>query len=354
MSASVVEVRRVIGQVFREARFAPIAFFDTFWSTFYYDLFLRNRVVSIDGWAGWTEKVSIFLIYPESGLNVGHGEALRYMISEGYSPVVVSSFPLDDRDMQYLLPLCSRIIVRPNFGCDFGGYRDGMLSIKEYREKILHLALFDDSVWFPLPGGAGWLTSAERMRVDFAGALSHAGPDWRKAVEFAVGDEKAKRKYSELFHFCSFALLFSGNSLKSDAFWKFWGGRRISSSKRGAVMYGERVLSKFMFNAGFSHALSVTPQDIVYRLRQVSTDQKSAEVKLFEETGGWPAYSLAEFLWKEFKFMFLKKKDVGRSQQVYSEGLEATVHRLSRPIEFCDDSELRFGLVDNAGNRAGV
>lgn len=310
MISSVAKFKRETKRIMRNFAELPSAFFDHFLSTRYYDLLLAKQVQTIHGVLSLGEKVAIFLIFPQGGLTVGHVQSLNYFSSEGYSPIVVSNLPLREEDVEILRPLCHKIILRPNFGYDFGGYRDGIRLVGKYKEKIAHLALFNDSVWFPLPNSKKWLNAAERMQVDFAGALSHAGPDWREAIQFFHGADAAKRKYSALFHYCSFALLFSGRSLKSDEFWKFWDRLRLSSSKRRTVRNGERGLSKFMFRAGFSRGSTITNEDIAYRLRQIPPCCRSYEVSLFEEQGGWPAYSLSEFLWREYRFMFLKKKDV--------------------------------------------
>lgn len=324
------KLKREVKRIARNALSAPGAFFDRFFSTLYYDAVLARRVRRFDGELALGEKVAVFLIYPQDGLSVGHIQSLKYFVSEGYSPIVVSNRSLSDRDLGLLVPLCNAVMVRPNFGYDFGGYRDGVRAIASLRHKIKYLALFNDSVWFPLPGSESWLSAAERMRVDFAGALAHAGPDWREAIKFAFGAEKEKLKYKRLFHYCSFALLFSQNALASSDFWKFWDRLPISSSKSRTVKYGERGLSKFMLSGRFSHAVKITNDDIAYRLRQIPPCCRSREVSMFEDRGGWPAYSLSEFLWREYKFMFLKKKDVS-GVPISIKGLDATLRILSLP-----------------------
>lgn len=330
MIRPVSKFKRELKRIALNAISAPAAVFDRYFSTIFYDALLSRRVKKIDGELSLGEKVAIFLIYPQDGLNVGHIQSLKYLVSEGYSPMVVSNVSLSEQDLGLLVPLCHAALVRPNFGYDFGGYRDGVRAVSSLRRQIKYLALFNDSVWFPLPESASWLSAAERMRVDFAGALSHAGPDWREAIKFAVGAEKEKRKYAKLFHYCSFAMLFSQNALKSDDFWKFWDRLPISSSKSRTVKYGERGLSKFMFRKGFSHAVKITSEDIAYRLRQIPPCCRSQEVSVFEERGGWPAYSLSEFLWRDYQFMFLKKKDVNGVPKTIK-GLDATLRILRLP-----------------------
>ena len=268
----------------------PSFLFDNLFSTFYYDYFLRSDLVTVGGDLPFREKCAIFLIFPEPNLNIGHLESLNYINMEGYSPILVSNAPISDEELELLRPITHKIIIRPNFGYDFGGYRDGILSLYSRRHQLSHLALFNDSCWFPLHDSVSWLPIAEGMNVDFAGALAHAGADWYDVLNDTKVSKKRMRKHLNLYHYCSFSLLFSRGALERKDFWNFWQHLRISSSKDRTIRYGERALSKFIFNKKFSHNVSITDSDIVYSLRTMRGEKMTSEVSTFIDRQGWPPY----------------------------------------------------------------
>lgn len=310
----------------------PSFLFDNLFSTFYYDHFLISGVVVISGDLPFREKCAIFLIFPEPNLVIGHLDSLNYLNSEGYSPIVVSNAMISDEELELLRPITHKVIIRPNFGYDFGGYRDGVLSLYFRRHELRHLALFNDSCWFPLHDSISWLPVAERMNVDFAGALAHAGVDWYDVLTGPKVSKKRTRRHLNLYHYCSFALLFSSGALVREDFWRFWRNLKISSSKHRTVRNGERKLSKFMFNNNFSHSVSITDDAIVNSIAEISEEERSIEVAAFMKRGGWPSYSLPEHLLFKFFFMFMKKKFNGKVIINQTEDLSAELQKKSKPV----------------------
>lgn len=298
------ELIRIVNQIIN----IPSAVFDRFFSTLYYDFFLARQISVIQGNVPLKEKVAIFLIFPNRGLTVGHLDSLHYILAAGYSPVIVSNCPLNHEDVGFLQPLSHKIVQRPNFGYDFGGYRDGIRLLKGDINKISNLVIFNDSCWFPLPNSKCWLETAERMRVDFAGALSHSSMKWFNALNFSRGVGATPETYFKHFHYGSFALMFSRGAFTRKEFWNFWDKLKLSSSKDKTVKYGEQALSTLMFTHGFSHAVAVTEHDVAYSIRHLAPTQLTAELRAFHMNGGYPAYALAGHLWKSFGYMFLKKK----------------------------------------------
>lgn len=286
----------------------PPVFFDRFLSTKYYDYFLAHKVESTQGDLPHRGKVAIFLIYPNLGLTIGHIDSLKCILSAGYSPLIVSNCVLSEDDIQRLKPLAHRILVRPNYGYDFGGYRDGIRLLKGDRASLSNLVILNDSCWFPLPNSKNWLEIAEGMGVDFAGALSHSGPKWINAINDQHLTHSQRRRHQEHFHFCSFALMFSRGALDSEEFWNFWDRLRLSSSKDRTVKYGEQALSTFMFKNGFSHMVAVSEEDLAESINSLRLPQQTEELQIFHVEGGYPAYALTEHLWTQFDYMFLKKK----------------------------------------------
>lgn len=326
------KIKREIVRVLRQLLKSGSIFFDHFLSTLYYDLFLAGQMKEIAGRIPVGRKVAIYLIFPEPALNRGHLASLQYMAAEGYAPVVVSNSPMSNAELELLKDHSFKIILRPNYGYDFGGYRDGIRSVRGLRSKLTHLVLFNDSCWFPLPKSKSWLATAEAMDADFSGALSHGGSDWFEAISAEAGKDAARKKHAKLFHYCSFALMFSRRALQDDAFWKFWDRLRISSSKDRTVKFGERALSTFMFQSGLTCAVSLSEQTLAQSLRALPPKRMTAEVRDFLRAGGWPAYALREYLWRDFGFMFLKKRFMGDPMETEVADLDLFVRSMSEPV----------------------
>ncbi|MEI6798681.1 MAG: rhamnan synthesis F family protein [Pseudomonadota bacterium] len=322
------EIVRIVRQVLN----VPSTLFDHVLARFYYDLILASKIKTVKGSVVLSEKCAIYLVFPDPFLSQGHLTSIKYLLSEGYAPVVVSNAPLSQAELDLIRPFAHQILIRPNFGYDFGGYRDGILAVYPERNRIRRLAIFNDSCWFPLPDSKSWLAAAEAMNVDFAGALAHADMDWLDVlVDPTISDKRLKR-HKKLFHYCSFALLFSRGALEKDIFWQFWRRLRISSSKHRTIRYGERALSNFMFKTGFSHAVSTSQEDIAQSLKALPEAQKTTEVRLFLQQGGWPAYALREHLWTTFHLMFLKKRFQGALMTTQRSDLSGVIAEQSKPL----------------------
>ena len=302
------KTKREIRRVFRNIFEAPYAFFDQMFATFYYDHFLAKKIVFFIGDLPISEKCAIYLVFSPDGLTRGHLESLKYLISENYSPIVVSNAPLSAEELDMVRPMSYQVIIRPNFGYDFGGYRDGILTLYSNRHKINRIALLNDSCWFPLPNSFSWLSFAEALNVDFTSALTHAGPNWYEVVLKSNNSSKNLTKHRKFFHYCSFALLFSKGAIQRSDFWNFWKNLKISSSKDRTVRFGERALSTFMFQNSFTHQPMISEDLIASTLTDLPSCNHTKEVQNFLKNGGWPAYSLREYLYISFGFMFMKKR----------------------------------------------
>jgi hypothetical protein len=282
------------------------------------DVYLRPKNQIIIGDVALGSKAAIYLIFPKSGLLESHIVALKYMIQEGYSPIVVSNLPLPKSDTEKIKSLTYRILERQNFGYDFGGYREAIMVFQNEIRNLDYLALFNDSVWFPVNNSNSWLKDAEMLQKDFVGALSHAELD-RKDLNLAIGDlstgtitnkpawidpqswlkdfsnrlrnyskpprfvlktreflrERRKARLGILFHYCSFALLLNSAVLKEPEFYQFWKTLKISNDWVKTILRGEVGFSTWMINHNFSHGSTVDSKSIDQKVSDLSDDQLS-------------------------------------------------------------------------------
>ena len=332
---------REINRIRRRLMVAPSRIFAKTLAPIYYDLVLSKSSRTFEGAFGFVPNVAIYLIFPNDGVKASHLVSLRNIIEAGYAPLVISNLALSESDRDLLLGQCWKLIERPNFGYDFGGYRDGILSLKSVLPNLNHLALFNDSCWFPLDGSQNWLNDAESMGLDLVAAAFHGAVDRIKAADYLSSgwgfDPQLHR-----FHYGSFALLFGRNILGSAAFVHFWKRYPMTNSKDLTVRLGEVELTKWVVSQGFSHGNTCDLSDLPAILAALSDDRLAEVLRnlilpfdirlrailrqfeaVSERSGAWrakaeaialagavrtgAAYALSDLLITELGFQFLKK-----------------------------------------------
>jgi hypothetical protein len=178
---------------------------------------------------------------------------MNAVAASGYAPLLVTNIALSDADREQAIAVCWRLLERPNFGLDFGGYRAGILLLGAALSDMKCLALLNDSVWYPVPGGQDFLRAALDSDVDVFGAVTNYGvvqprlDAWQSMLW--MNDPG-----SPMFHYCSFALHFGGRVLADPGFANFWRRFRLTDCKLTTVHRGEVGLSQWLLARGFSHA----------------------------------------------------------------------------------------------------
>ena len=199
-----------------------------------------HHVQHFEGKVGWTERVAVFLVHQPQG--VAHSVFLTcdHLNEQGYSCVLVSNGEIRLEDLKLLLPKVAHVILRPNFGYDFGGYQEAVIWLRQCGVDVKQLLLLNDSVWFPVLKGASLLTEMEKTGADVVGALS--------------AQRGAAQRHQRKLFFASFMLLFSDKVWRSAKFKNFWENYRQTSSKPRTIRMGERKLSAlFIHDDEFTH-----------------------------------------------------------------------------------------------------
>lgn len=197
-------------------------------------------------------RVAIYLIFPDNGILESHRIALNYIIRCGYTPVIVSNLTLSRADQAELKALSAHLILRPNFGYDFGGYRDAMRLLAPSLSKMDYLAIFNDSAWFPVKPELDWLHEAEAMQRDFVGSVFHDGMNSKSVLDFSTTAWEIDPA-AELFHYGSYSILIGRGILSSGGFRRFWDDYIPSSFKQLTILRGEIGLSQWVIANGHSH-----------------------------------------------------------------------------------------------------
>lgn len=187
-------------------------------------------------------KVAIFLIYQPNGVPHSVFLTLDYLIRCGYAPLIVMNSPILESDLEHLRNSSWLLITRPNFGYDFGGYRDGLRILRQSGHSPERLIILNDSVWFPMQGDP--IPELE-ARLD-EGGLDALGLNQDQKVRYHADGTY----HYELRHLESYFFLFSRECVESAAFAAFWDNYRMSSDKPYTIKHGEIGFSKYMMQKG--------------------------------------------------------------------------------------------------------
>ena len=247
------KIRRELLRLGRKFVSMPGYFRDCFFTTYYNDYVLNRRITIIGDRESVPPKVAIYVIYPKIGVLESHFAAVECIANAGYSPLVVSNLPLREKEIERLRSHAWQLIVRRNLGYDFGGYREGILHVRSLLPSLDRLALLNDSTWFPVPRDVHWITQAESLGVNLAGAVTYASP------RRVAGDTASTFVWRHLaglrnYHYSSFALLIDECILKDSNFLKFWRDLRLSNEKYRTVKWSEIGFTNWIIRNGYSHA----------------------------------------------------------------------------------------------------
>ncbi len=341
--ANLAKITRELLRIPRQMAELPANLYSYFFSKYYYDLFLAKKSVQHSGSHPTSDRIAIFVIYPKTGLLTSHLHTLDYFTKNGYATVVVSNKPLSKKDQNKVLKTCWRYIERPNYGYDFGAYREGILNIAQELPKLRSLVLINDSVWFPLPDSKDWLDEVAKLDVNFAGAASHFGLSRVDPLKAHATSWEHTSKHRS-FHYCSFALSVSNIILTDPDFLRFWKTYPLSNKKMITVKRGEKGLTKWIISKGYSHGCTLNYPNIETDLKaldeqrlleiannlillenpnaekvkqdilakgKANSRQSLIDLILFCAAYQGPSYALADYLINNCKFPFLKKSPLG-------------------------------------------
>lgn len=187
------------------------------------------------------QNIALLLVFQPQGVSDSTRWTCEHLVAKGYSPLIISNAPLSTADRQRLAPWVWRMTERPNFGYDFGGYRDGIWVLQQWNITPETLIVLNDSIWFPLAGHEALIDRMESCAADFVGALQL---DPLRQVD---GIPRKKRPF-----FGSFFLMFKRKAWEHPAFKTFWSEYQNTSNKYKTIRRGERGLSHALMDAGVS------------------------------------------------------------------------------------------------------
>lgn len=177
-----------------------------------------------------SHKIAIVLMYQPTGIADSLLMTCDWLAAAGYAPFVVSNAPIRIEDRARLAEVVWRAVERPNFGYDFGGYRDGLTCLTQWDVMPEELLILNDSIWLPMQSTTDLLKKLSAHPADIAGTILRT----RKTEKFLESYIYRLRR-STLIH---------------PAFTAFWSELRLTSNKYHVIRRGERGFSAAMQSAG--------------------------------------------------------------------------------------------------------
>jgi len=176
-------------------------------------------------------KVAIVNIYPSGESIIFTKNLLVGLVENGFYVLLVSNKKISDIDRSELLPYCHHLIIRLNFGKDFGAHQHGLSWLKDENifNNIERLILANDSMYYP-----------KNIKNVIAEMLMY--PDaWQSLYE----------SFDRFHHAQSFFLMFSKEIINSKVFVNFWKEYFPRAFRRHVILDGEIKISKILVSAGF-------------------------------------------------------------------------------------------------------
>ncbi len=222
-----------------------------------YDRAIDHNLRVASGGQPGGARVAILVLYQPNGVSASTRVTLAHLIAQGYAPWVVANGGVLATDVSDLLPLTSRLIQRPNYGHDFGGYRDAIGLMERLDFQPEELLLLNDSIWFPIWTSTSLISDLQQPDADLGGPM----------FEYKDGRRHAG-------HFESYMLRVGPNLLRKKDFWQFWQRYPVSGNRRKVLSRGEKGFSSAMLGAGARARPIASRQLFVERM----ADQKDAFV----------------------------------------------------------------------------
>ncbi|MEO1537178.1 MAG: rhamnan synthesis F family protein [Pseudomonadota bacterium] len=263
------------------------------------------------------KKIAIILVFQPHGLLPSCIEQCHWMVENGYAPLVVANHDLQQTDIERLRPVTWRSVIRPNFGYDFGGYRDALISLTQWGVSPDTIMILNDSVWLPVHPETNLLHRLETHPADIAGSIERV---------------REEERFLE-----SYCYRIKGDLLGQPAFQDFWVSLQLTSNKYYVIRRGERGFSRAMRNAGYSVGAVYDPPGMMGALREAEPEflRKTLSYAAFlpiEKLREWRALCEAETTaeWRNRALSFIDSTLSMR--QGYSTFPYAAAHFMNYPF----------------------
>ncbi|TCK30086.1 rhamnan synthesis protein F [Ancylobacter aquaticus] len=212
------------------------------------------------------EQVAILVIFPRDGIPDSTFATLAHFARNGIACVVVSNATLREGDRERLCAGTHLVIERPNLGYDFGGFREGILTLFDRGVRPRMLFLMNDSLWFPLRPDCDAVARCQQAKEDIFGFHLNCAP------RFGVNHEYVQ----------SYFLRFSQRLVASEAFLAFWRDMPLIDNKHMVVRRLERGLSRHFARRGYTLGAFVHWRTAIDRLMALDDADKLSRLLAYQ------------------------------------------------------------------------
>jgi hypothetical protein len=309
-----------------------------------YDAFERQKSQVTPGDIAASQNMVVYLIYQPNGFHASLDLTLEHFNEKGLSTIVVCNHALSDEQRAQLKPKVHLVIERPNIGYDFGGYRDGILTVFKVAPMIENLFVVNDSVWFPLSRNCTLIETALSAPADAYGVFLNT-----------------RTHRDAHLHIQSYFYRFNVNVVRTRAFRRMWKKMSLYQNRADVISQLEVKTTGNILEMGFEIDALYKPQDIVAATMKLSDAQFKDLVdyhymsslpgrKLFEDmvkldpgTAGWAEARKSMETDSRYKYYFIHTHP-----HILFGQLSSPILKKSReyPYYFQRDATVQLGYAD--------
>lgn len=215
---------------------------------------VRKSSIPID--SSYSHQVFL-VVYQVNGLSIYWKEAIKQIAAMEVGFTIIANGGLPRDDVHYLDGINNvAVYCRDNYGLDFGGYKEAMLEAFK-ASNVKKVTLINDSFFFPIFGKVEDVFSEiDKKNDDFVGVVENTNID-------SLLD----------FHYGSFFIQIREPLLRNKNFSLFWKNYKLSESKKATIVNGEKGLSQFVRNEGFSYSVVYDYSELLERVNGVTTSE---------------------------------------------------------------------------------
>jgi hypothetical protein len=177
----------------------------------------------------YSDVLVVFAIYEKHKLRADIKNALNELNQLGYSIFLVNSRKLSQESRSELASYVSIYMERPNYGRDFGSYKDAILwafkNLKDQMPLFKRLLILNDSVFY----------SRNDLQQFFSNLTESQSPVYGATIN-----------YQKIPHIGSFCLSVTKEVIQNKKFKKYWKKYRKTDLRAHTIKYGELALSRLL------------------------------------------------------------------------------------------------------------
>lgn len=198
--------------------------------------------------------VAVLVLFQPNGIEPSVLHTLAHLTEKGFSTIVVSNCKLTENDLQKLQSSAHLVIQRPNYGYDFGGYREAILYLLERSIIPDNLLVMNDSIWFPVEDNCAFLDEVRAQKCDLYGV--------------SINDLKIPSRA----HIQSYLFNFKGSVTGSPEFDRYWKTLFMANNKNAVIRQCEIKMTGYFVRAGFSIGSRYRIKDLYSALEGLNGD----------------------------------------------------------------------------------